>query len=57
MAIFLTIIAILAAAYLFAAVVFHYGFKNWYPICGGKSSRCRGGASCSNAPVDKLSGS
>lgn len=31
----LIIIAVLIAAYLFAAVTFYYGFKNWRPMCGG----------------------
>ncbi len=38
---FLIIIAIVAVAYIFAAVTFHYGFKNWYPMCGCKSLTCR----------------
>jgi hypothetical protein len=37
----LIIIAILAAAYIFAAITFYYGFKKWYPMCGGKSSTCK----------------
>ncbi len=41
MATLLIIIAIVAAAYIFAAIAFYYGFKNWYPMCGGKSSTCR----------------
>jgi hypothetical protein len=41
----LIIIAIVVAAYVFAAITFHYGFKNWHPMCGGKSSTCRGGES------------
>ncbi len=44
MAALLIIIAILAVAYIFAAVTFYSGFKNWYPICGG--STCRKGESC-----------
>jgi hypothetical protein len=36
---FLIILAIVAAAYIFAAVTFYYGFKNWHPMCGGKSCR------------------
>jgi len=30
----LIIIAIVAAIYLYATLVFYYGFKNWYPLCG-----------------------
>jgi len=46
----LIIIAIVVAAYVFAAITFHYGFKNWYPMCGGKSSTCRRGESCPPSP-------
>gem|GEM_PF-3559350 len=49
MTIFLIIIVFLAAAYLFAAVTFYYGFKNWYPLCSQKSSLCGRGESCLNS--------
>jgi hypothetical protein len=28
----------LAITYIFAAVTFYYGFKNWHPMCGGTKS-------------------
>ena len=36
----LIIVAIAAVVYIYAAVAFHYGFKNWYPVCGCKGSVC-----------------
>jgi len=48
---FLIVVAIAAAVYLFAAISFYYGFKNWNPMCGGKSARCGSGESCSNSPA------
>ncbi len=39
MIVFLLIVAALTAAYLFAAVAFYYGFKNWHPMCGGKPTK------------------
>jgi hypothetical protein len=36
----LIIVAIAAVIYIYAAVAFHYGFKNWYPVCGCKGSVC-----------------
>ena len=53
MTIYLIIIALLAAAYLFAAVTFYFGFKNWYPLCGRKSSICKRGESCPNSLSQK----
>jgi hypothetical protein len=53
---FLIIAAILAVAYIFAAITFYYGFKNWYPLCGGKSSTCRRGEACSAPPADRFPG-
>ncbi len=50
---FLIIIVLLVAAYLFAAVTFYYGFKNWYPLCGRKSSICGRGESCPNSLSQK----
>jgi len=35
MTIVLIIAAIAAAIYIYAAVAFYYGFKNWNPMCGG----------------------
>ncbi len=32
----LIILAVVAAVYIYAAVVQYYGFKNWYPMCGCK---------------------
>ncbi|MDH4162889.1 MAG: hypothetical protein OEW15_09415 [Nitrospirota bacterium] len=40
MKIFLIIAAAAAAVYIYAAIAFYYGFKNWYPMCGGKSGTC-----------------
>ncbi len=40
MTILLIIVAIIAALYIYAAVVHYYGFKNWYPMCGCKGTRC-----------------
>ena len=40
MTIFLIIVAIVAAIYIFAAIVYYYGFKNWYPMCGCKKASC-----------------
>jgi hypothetical protein len=37
----LTIVAIAAAIYIYAAISFYYGFKNWYPLCGCKGMECR----------------
>lgn len=53
--IMLIIIAVVAAIYLYATLVFYYGFKNWYPLCGTKSSQCRRGESCSDSPTKKTS--
>jgi hypothetical protein len=37
----LLIVAIAAlAVYLYAAVGYYYGFKNWYPLCGCKDAAC-----------------
>jgi len=36
----LIIVAIAAVIYIYAAVAFHYGFKNWYPVCGCKGTVC-----------------
>ena len=35
---FVIIVAILVTAYIFAAITFYYGFKNWHPLCGGSKS-------------------
>ncbi len=35
MTIALIIFGILAAFYVYAAVAFYFGFKNWVPFCGG----------------------
>ena len=39
---FVIIATIFVAAYIFAAVTFYYGFKNWHPMCGGKSAAVKG---------------
>jgi hypothetical protein len=41
MTILLTIVAIAAAIYIYAAIAYYYGFKNWYPLCGCKGMACR----------------
>lgn len=40
MTIVLLIVAIAAAIYIYAAVAYYYGFKNWYPMCGCKKTQC-----------------
>ena len=40
MTIVLIIAAIGAAIYLYAAIAYYYGFKNWYPLCGCKGREC-----------------
>lgn len=31
---FLVIAAIVVAVYIYAAIAYYLGFKNWYPLCG-----------------------
>ncbi len=38
MTIILIITIFLIAAYIFAAVTFYFGFKNWHPLCGSKAT-------------------
>ncbi len=40
MTIVLIIAAIVAAIYIYAAIAYYYGFKNWYPLCGCKGPEC-----------------
>jgi hypothetical protein len=40
MTILLIIAAVAVAIYIYAAVGYYYGFKNWYPICGCKNGVC-----------------
>lgn len=40
MTIFLTILIIAALIYLYAALAYYYGFKNWHPMCGGRNGVC-----------------
>jgi hypothetical protein len=40
MTVILIIAALAAAVYLYAAVVFYYGFKNWAPLCGVSARTC-----------------
>jgi len=40
MTILLIIAAIAAAIYLYAAISFYYGFKNWIPFCGCGGNDC-----------------
>ncbi len=42
------IIAVVAAIHIYMTLVFCYGFKNWYTLCGTKSSQCRRGEPCSD---------
>ncbi len=53
--IMLIIISVVVAIYFYAMVAFYYGFKNWYPLCGTKSSQCRRGEPCSDSPKAKTS--
>jgi hypothetical protein len=39
MTIILIIGAVAAAIYIYAAVAYYYGFKNWYPVCGAGCKR------------------
>jgi hypothetical protein len=43
MTILLIIVAIAAAIYLYAAIAFYYGFKNWNPLCGCRGTECSPG--------------
>lgn len=45
MTIILIIAAIIAAIYIYAALVYYYGFKKWYPLCGCKGTGCGPGRS------------
>ncbi len=37
----LLIIAVIAAAiYIYAAIAYYFGFKNWHPLCGCKGTEC-----------------
>ena len=38
MTIVLILVAIVGAVYLYAALAYYYGFKNWYPLCGCKGT-------------------
>jgi hypothetical protein len=40
MSIILIILAAAVAIYLYAAVAFYYGFKNWAPFCGCAGTVC-----------------
>ncbi len=40
MSIILIILAAIAAIYVYAAVGFYYGFKNWVPFCGCAGTVC-----------------
>ncbi len=40
MTIILSIFAIAAAIYIYAAIAYYYGFKNWHPLCGCKGTQC-----------------
>ncbi len=40
MTIVLSIIAIAAAIYVYAAIAYYYSFKNWLPMCGCRGGKC-----------------
>jgi hypothetical protein len=40
MTILLSIAAVAAAIYIYAAVAYYYGFKHWHPLCGCKGAQC-----------------
>jgi len=40
MTVVLIIVAIVAVIYIYAAVAYYYGFKNWHPLCGCKKTEC-----------------
>lgn len=46
MTVVLTIVAIVAAIYIYAAVAYYYGFKKWHPLCGCKKTE----SSCKRSP-------
>ncbi len=43
MTIVLIIAGIAAAIYIYAAIAYYYGFKNWNPMCGCKGAECNPG--------------
>jgi len=40
MTIVFIIAAVIAAIYIYAAVAYYYGFKNWAPLCGCRGAEC-----------------
>jgi hypothetical protein len=40
MTIILIILGVAAVIYLYAAVAFYYGYKNWVPFCGCAGTAC-----------------
>jgi hypothetical protein len=40
MTIIFIILAVGAVLYLYAAVAFYYGYKNWVPFCGCAGTAC-----------------
>jgi len=40
MTILLIILAAIVAIYIYSAVAYYYGFKNWVPFCGCKGAVC-----------------
>ncbi len=40
MTIVFIIAAVAAAIYIYAAVAYYYGFKNWLPFCGCMGREC-----------------
>ena len=36
----LIIIAVLAVVYIYAAISYYYGFKDWNPLCGCEGTSC-----------------
>ena len=40
MNVLLIIAVIFAAIYVYAAIAYYYGFKNWHPLCGCQAGTC-----------------
>jgi hypothetical protein len=40
MTIVFIIAAVVAVIYIYGAVAYYYGFKNWLPVCGCKGREC-----------------
>jgi len=40
MTIVLILVALVVVIYSYGAIVFYYGLRNWYPMCGCKKTAC-----------------